>query len=629
MSVIKLDGMHFKDEAGRTLMLRGVNLGGSSKVPCKPDGSTWNREGFYDHRRVSFIGRPFPLEQADEHFTRLRSWGFTLLRFLVTWEAIEHAGPGIYDQDYLDYLRAIILKAAEYGIRVFIDPHQDVWSRFTGGDGAPGWTLEAVGFDLPNLHASGAAILHQEYGDPFPRMIWPTNHNKLAAATMFTLFFGGNDFAPHCEVGGAPAQEYLQSHYIKAVRQLALKLEDLPNVIGYDTLNEPSAGFIGQRDLNRPASATELLRGDTPTIFQAMLLGSGYPQKVQTYDLGLTGFRKTGKRLVNPEGARAWLPGREDIWAQEGVWGLNSGKRPIILKADHFRRVNRREVNFHADYFRPFASRFARQIREVASQAIIFVEGLPSEGGLRWEAADAPEIVHAAHWYDHLTVFRKQYSPWLGVDGDRKKLILGTGRVRRSFREQIARLVRNSDVRMNHAPTLVGEVGIPFDMQQGRAYRNGDFSMQVRALDASMRALESNFASFTLWNYTADNSNARGDQWNGEDLSLFSRDQMLGTGSIDDGGRALRAALRPYPSRIAGEPLHLNFDIRSRVFDFTFRHDAAVKEPTELYIPLYQYPRGCRVEISDGSYDFQAALQRLFYRHTLDRDVHTIRIHPG
>jgi len=51
------------------------------------------RDGFFDHRRVSFVGRPFPLEEAGEHFARLREWGLTFVRFLVTWEAIEHAGP--------------------------------------------------------------------------------------------------------------------------------------------------------------------------------------------------------------------------------------------------------------------------------------------------------------------------------------------------------------------------------------------------------------------------------------------------------------------------------------------------------------------------------------------------------
>ena len=213
--MLHTDHTYFKDESGRVILLRGVNLGGSSKVPLTPDGATWNLDKFYDHREVSFVGRPFPLIEADEHFNRLKQWGFNFLRFLVTWEAIEHAGPGIYDEEYLDYLHAIVSKAAEYGIDMFIDPHQDVWSRFTGGDGAPGWTLEAAGFDISKLHSTGATFTHQECGDPYPRMLWPTNNNKLAAATMFTLFFAGNDFAPELKVEGIPIQEFLPKSLYK------------------------------------------------------------------------------------------------------------------------------------------------------------------------------------------------------------------------------------------------------------------------------------------------------------------------------------------------------------------------------------------------------------------------------
>lgn len=182
--MIRIDGTYFKDEHGRTLMLRGVNFAGSSKVPVAPDGATHRLEGFYDHRNVSFVGRPCLLEEAAEHLDRLRRWGFDTLRFLVTWEAIEHEGPGVYDEDYLDFVTEVVAKAGRRGFRVLIDPHQDVWSRFCGGDGAPGWTLEAVGFDIFHLHSTGAAFLHQIHGDPLPPMVWVTNGSKLAAATV-------------------------------------------------------------------------------------------------------------------------------------------------------------------------------------------------------------------------------------------------------------------------------------------------------------------------------------------------------------------------------------------------------------------------------------------------------------
>lgn len=80
---------------------------------------------------------------------------------LVPWEALEHAGPGKYDQEFIDYLILVLRKAADYGIAVFIDPHQDTWSRFSGGSGAPGWTFEVMGLDLTMFSETGASHVHQ------------------------------------------------------------------------------------------------------------------------------------------------------------------------------------------------------------------------------------------------------------------------------------------------------------------------------------------------------------------------------------------------------------------------------------------------------------------------------------
>ncbi len=623
---VKTDGPWLKDEHGRTLILRGVNLGGSSKVPVKPNGATWNREGFFDHRNVSFVGRPFPLREADRHLGRLREWGFTFLRFLVTWEAIEHAGPGVYDEEYLDYVYAVVKKAGEYGIHLFIDPHQDVWSRFSGGDGAPGWTFELVGLDIARFTETGAALTHQEHGDPFPRMIWPANYGKLANLTMWTLFFGGNDFAPQTKVDGVPIQEYLQGHYINAVKQIALRLKDLPNVVGYDTLNEPSSGLISVADVSDMAGI--LQRGDSPTAFQAMLLGVGFPQEVKVWDVGLTGAKEKGTRLVNPNGVSVWLEGYEPVWKQNGVWGLDQSGKPQLLRSDHFARVGDRQVDFYRDYFCPFANRYAREIRSIKPETIIFVEGHFGKGDITWMPDDAPDIVHAAHWYDGLTLFSKNFTGWLAVDLFTQKLVIGPKKAQQSLVAQVAHIINISRQQMNDAPTLIGEVGIPFDMKNKKAYCTGDFSLQVKALDATMRALEANMVSFTWWNYTADNTNERGDQWNGEDLSIFSRDQQTGSGDIHDGGRALEAAVRPYARKITGEPLRMFFDIKRKVFEFEFRHDASIKAPTEIFVPRYQYPNGYSVQVTDGAHDIDQKSQTLTYHPTAGPGVHMICVKP-
>ena len=628
-----IDGSWFKDEHGRTLILRGVNLGGSTKVPFRPDGATYVREGFYDHRDVSFVGRPFPLDEADEHFSRLRGWGLTFLRFLITWEAIEHAGPGIYDEEYLDYLVAVVRKAGEHGLHLFIDPHQDVWSRMSGGDGAPGWTFEAVGMDVARFSEAGAAIVHAIHGDPFPRMIWPTNYDKLAAATMFTLFFGGDDFAPRTLVDGEPVQEFLQRHYLDAMKQVVLRLKGLPHVVGYDVMNEPSPGFIGRTDLNGTGGLLRL--GDSPTPFQAMLLGAGFPQEVEVWDMGRTGPRVRDRRLANPDGVRVWREGCECIWAENDVWELEANGAPRLLRPNHFARVDNRPVDFTNGYLRPFANRYAREIRSVDPETIIFVAGEPGAPRLRWGPGnapgdDAPNVVHASHWYDGLTLLTKNFVPFLGADIFTGKLILGRRRVRRAFAAQLARIRNWAAESMGGVPTLIGEFGIPYDMKNKRAYRTGDFSLQAQAMESSFRAMEANLLSCTLWNYTADNTNERGDMWNDEDLSIFSRDQQSDPDDVHSGGRALEALVRPYARKVAGEPLRMRFDPRSRVFEFEFRHDPAVSAPTEIFVPETQYPDGCAVEVSDGTYATDPASQTLVYLHSTEQDVHRIRVRcPG
>jgi hypothetical protein len=193
----------------------------------------------------------------------------------------------------------------------------------------------------------------------------------------------------------------------------------------------------------------------------------------------------------------------------------------------------------------------------------------------------------------------------------------------------VRRLVENSRQLFREAPLVIGEAGIPFNLQGGRAYRTGDFTQQVQALDDVMQALEASGANFTLWNYTADNTNAGGDSWNGEDFSLFSRDQQAGTGDLYDGGRALEAAIRPHAVRTPGIPRQTRFSLETKTFVYTFEFDPAIQAPLELFVPRIHYPGGVRVTAPGGRWELDMEVQRLLYYPAGERGIHTVRLAPA
>jgi hypothetical protein len=177
-------------------------------------------------------------------------------------------------------------------------------------------------------------------------------------------------------------------------------------------------------------------------------------------------------------------------------------------------------------------------------------------------------------------------------------------------------------------PTVIAETGIPYNMGQKSAYQDGDFSAQISAMDDTLQALEANAVSFTLWNYTADNTNQHGDLWNEEDFSIFCRDQDSGTGDIHDGGRALQAVLRPYVHKTPGKLLRMFFNINTKVFTCSFDWDADIQAPVEIFVPAFQYPHGFEVIDSQGDWYFNPQSQMLVYSPTGNEGRHYITIAP-
>lgn len=597
-----------KDDAGRYLILRGCNLGGSSKMPFTPDGASWRKESLANPQTVSFVGRPFALEEAESHFARLASWGFTFIRFTITWEALEHEGPGIYDEEYLSYLRKILIIAYEKGISVFIDPHQDVWSRWTGGDGAPAWTMEKLGMNINMLDEVGATMTHQHNPD-YPRMIWPSNYSKYGAATMFTLFFGGNVYAPETFVDGTPVQDWLQEQYLAAMRHCYRRLKNCKAIAGWGTMNEPHSGYIGCQNLANLENYV-VASGPTPSPFAAMAAASGFPMQVPIYSmLSMSGPKIKSYTTINPQGQKLFNEGYECPFKKAGVWSDEDGV-PKLHKPDHFSKLNGKSINFANDFLHPFIHRFIERMKDANEKCIFFIEGIPNQEGPRWDDADKTPVVNAFHWYDGITLYTKFFSPLFTIRHDNAKVSFGRKNVIQSFSEQLKSPIDWTKENMGNMPCLLGEFGLPFDLNKKKAFKTGDYRKHEEALSMYYDAIDNNLLHSTIWTYTADNSHEHGDLWNDEDLSIFHNGE----------GRAKAGWLRPYPMATAGIPESISWNRKKAVFRYQFRADPAIPHDTEIYMPAEFIGTAPDIRITDSegkSFDsitmhYQAEKQRLF-----------------
>ncbi|KAJ7507025.1 glycoside hydrolase [Mycena galericulata] len=612
---LRTHGRHFVDVYGRVCNLRGVNLGGSCKTPANDDNDAFPA----GHQAVTFIGRPFPLQEAPEHLARLRRWGLTFVRFLVTWEAIEHEGPGIYDTEYLAYIRDLLSLFPQYGMSAFVSLHQDVWSRYSGGSGAPAWTLEAVGFDLFGLHESEAAWLLGVKGGGHTeeeRGLWPCGYQKLAAATMATCFWAGDTFTPKLLVkdrngNDVPIQQFLQNTFLDAYEVLAKAVGDLDAVMGFEMMNEPHRGYIDLKSLHELDYNTDLHLAYVPSPFQSFQLGAGHPTTVSCWTRSFPmPTRKTSEAVLNTKGRKAWRADGptvgECVWAMHGVWGWDRNKdAAVVLRENYFVKhpLTGDKIDWYTDFYYPFLHKWVSRVRSVSPPGkLVFVEAIPNEFcPASWTPEHrVPNMVYAPHWYDLNALFNKAFGDFtVNVQGlsrgmfPLKAFYWGQKGVRDNYSLQLRNIVEGGYKALGEKPVLIGECGIPMDMNKGEAFQSDNFTWQARMMDAMITGLERSLVGFTLWNYNPFNDDRLGDSWNGENFSWFSKKRALPASllyfeqaapSLDQGGRILPAVVRPYPAKTAGIPLKFEYEMTTGGFVFEWAVPTAEKTASKSAI---------------------------------------------
>ncbi|KAI8607656.1 glycoside hydrolase superfamily, partial [Chytriomyces sp. MP71] len=404
-------------------------------------------------------------------------WGLTLVRLLVTWEALGHKGPGLYDEEFIDYLVFVLRKAEKHGVKCFVDPHQDTMS----------WTFEIL----------GAAHVHNlEEG---------TQPAHLVCSTMFTLFFAGHVLAPDAKYQGVNVGTFMQEKYVQCYTHLARRLKECKAVMGFEFMNEPHYGYVGLESMLRFDPYMYLHFGNFPNALRSFALGSGMEIEVDYYVKNFIGLtNKSGTRLVNSQKRSAWLNYGECVWKKHGVWDVDATGKPTVLKPNYFTTHpgTSEPLDFYQDFYMPLIRKYAAGIHSVSPDLLIFFEPIPNEDPPTLNEADRvyPNLVYAPHWYDLKALGTKSFDAKVTFDGT-KNIISGMyfGQVgaERNYTDQIGNIARMGKTLVGARPILLGEVGIPMDINEKRAYATGDFKTHNQFLDLVIGSMEAHMLNFT------------------------------------------------------------------------------------------------------------------------------------
>jgi hypothetical protein len=512
-----------------------------------------------------------------------------------------------------------------------IGPGQGDLNSLERGDGAPKWAVQLILWNK-NLDSDEWCFPAYMVSDPANLCdVWgfqPWGGNLFASMDVtrsYGTFFGGKDVFPGWTVGGKNVSEFLQDSYRDAWVQVARRVRDYPNVVGYDVMNEPSGWYVlmpiyalANRGIaakgGLPLTGTE--RDAILDLAFAEAVAGGFPAataETMKNFLRLTGsFPDTAEKL-----ARGGFP-------------LAPADDPHAPDVGAALGMNR---SFNRKYLQPFHEKVGQALVAEDPDAIVFVEeslglgdgvlGFWAEPMLR--PAGIPQVAFAPHYYADIYPYMGIDTPPRDFDVDEVKFDDYTANF-----EEILGASRGS---LDNIPVLLGEFGTWFDFGGIEQSMATDYAVSTEILDNYYEAFEALLMSRALWCYSPENSTLLGEGWNEEDFSVLGPDREW---------RSWTAWMRPYPRASSGRPRAMHFYSDHHYHDpipgqptprreFYLELDAKETDaPTEVFLPERQYPDGFYVYVSDGRcvYDDDA---HVLYWYLDDDDPthrHDIRVRP-
>jgi hypothetical protein len=218
-TAVTVQGTNFVDGYGRQVTLRGFNVSAESKLD--------------ENHLLPFASTT---DARNSAIAMKRLTGANSIRFLITWAGVEPT-PGYIDQAYLQKVTDQIRQFINQGILVYIDFHQDIFSRYIfnqnswyTGDGAPSWIVAAGAYPVENCGICITWALNETQNPPVLSAFSDFWHNRSLATSIGSIG--------------------MQDEFLKAAGQalsyIKYKLTpaEFNAIVGVDPFNEPMPGQL-------------------------------------------------------------------------------------------------------------------------------------------------------------------------------------------------------------------------------------------------------------------------------------------------------------------------------------------------------------------------------------------------
>jgi hypothetical protein len=483
-----------------------------------------------------------------------------------------------------------------------------LYSQLTGSTTSGGAIPPWIQYMVNNLPAE---FQPNESTDMLPFTNWGiTAALSMDVERAYACLFAGDVVFPGLDKDGTDIKDYLQSAYANMWAEVARHVSDLPNVMGYDMINEPEGNFLVL------GAEGALLTAQAPNgaqNFLVQLMGTTTGTEVYNTMLAL--------RLLPPDMTPATLK----------LWGLDKLSATAAIELN---------VGFDINYLSPFYNRVGQAILAVDPKAVFFLEpstGISSILGASsslttsmWDMSmtsppDLPQVVFSPHYYADIY-------PFLGFNQPPRDFTLDQVRYR-DYTSDVQSAMFLASHSLGNTPVVFGEFGTYFNFNGIESSIANNYIVSSALLNNYYEAFENLFQSNIVWCESKGNTYANGDGWNHEDFSIMDP---------SDQPRSDVAWARPSVRALAGKPISTHFYSDLHYFDpdkgtpnpqHEFEVTYASREtdaPTEISVPEVQYPNGFYVWVTDGTCYYDPTRHILY--HYPDNDLpgaqYTVKILP-